>query len=307
MADHAEPALGPSTAVITVSFGSNAVLASFLESTRTASSSPLRVVVVDNLPSTQSRTRGDIAEVSDIAHVYGADYLPAGSNLGYGGAINLGVRTLPPEVEWVIISNPDVILSPGCIDLLRDRALGNERIGMVGPAIRSSDGSLYPSARSLPSLTTGIGHALLANAWPSNPWTRRYRRDVRSADAVPREAGWLSGACLLIRRSLFDFLGGFDSSFFMYFEDVDLGLRVSKAGYSCVYEPAARVTHSGAHSTNRDPVGMIEAHHSSAKRYLFRRYSGAALSPVRVAIGIGLDLRFAIIRRRLAHGSRPRH
>ncbi|MBC7724663.1 MAG: glycosyltransferase family 2 protein, partial [Burkholderiaceae bacterium] len=112
---------------------------------------------------------------------------------------------------------------------------------------------------------------------------------------------WLSGACFLVRRSAFDSLGGFDPGFFMYFEDVDLGHRLGKAGFRNVYEPSATVTHSGAHSTTSDSGRMIEAHHASARRFLDKKYPGPALFPVRLALNIGLRLRAQIVRRRLDH------
>src|SRR6185437_7241830 len=103
----------------------------------------------------------------------------------------------------------------------------------LGPAILSPDGTLYPSARQLPSLGRGIGHALCGWWWPSNPWTAAYRRER----GVPTErlAGWLSGSCMLVRREAFDAVGGFDPAYFMYFEDLDLCERIGRAGWQNVY------------------------------------------------------------------------
>jgi N-acetylglucosaminyl-diphospho-decaprenol L-rhamnosyltransferase len=171
----------------------------------------------------------------------------------------------------------------------------------VGPATLTAEGELYPSARAVPSLRNGVGHALFANLWISNPWSRAYRNDA-DAKPVRRDAGWLSGACVLVRRSAFEELGGFDPEFFMYFEDVDLGYRLGKLGYRNVYEPAAVVTHTGAHSTASDSLAMIKAHHDSARRFLDKKYSGWKLWPVRTALAVGLKLRSSLIGRRIHHG-----
>jgi len=190
------------------------------------------------------------------------------------------------------------VATPGSIDaLLR---VGNEdaAIGSVGPATIGASGELYPSARAIPSLRTGIGHALFANLWPANPWSRSYRLDGPDAERR-RDAGWLSGACLLVRRSAFVELDGFDPGYFMYFEDVDLGYRLGKLGYRNVYEPAAVVIHSGAHSTNSSSGAMIAAHHASAQRFLSKKYSGPLRWPLRAALSVGLTLRSAIERGRL--------
>ena len=280
----------PRLAAVTVSYGSERVLGPFLASVPAASSSPVTVVIADNLPES-----GTVAEIAASA---GAQYLPMPRNLGYGTAMNAGVAALPPTVEWVLLSNPDVVLADGVLDRLRSTGDADAQIGAVGPAILNADGSVYPSARAVPSLRTGIGHAMFANLWPSNPWSLRYR----NASTVPgegRDAGWLSGSCLLVRRSAFDDVGGFDESFFMYFEDVDLGYRLGKKGYRNVYEPAAVATHTGAHATTTDSVKMIAAHHESARTFLAKKYSGVALWPLRAMLTVGLNIRSALVERRV--------
>ncbi|KFF59361.1 hypothetical protein JF66_11795 [Cryobacterium sp. MLB-32] len=283
----------PRVAVVTVSYGSDDVLGPFLASVVEASQVPLQIVVADNKPSPDS------GMVADLARDAGATYLPLPSNRGYGHAINEAVRSLGPEIDWVVISNPDVTLNRGSIDVLLDAGRFTASIAAVGPRILSADGQVYPSARTVPSLRSGVGHAIFANVWPANPWTRTYRRET-DGDVIRRDAGWLSGACLMVRRSVLDELNGFDESYFMYFEDVDLGYRIGKLGLRNVYEPAAIVVHTGAHSTSTrdESARMIKAHHDSAQKFLFKKYSGAVLWPVRFALKVGLGLRSAIESRR---------
>ena len=291
MALSLKPPRTPVVAVATVSFGSGDVLKGFLGSVPASSANPLVTVVADN-------DSNDLV-VAKLTAASSAHYLPLGRNLGYGGAVNEAIRSLPSDVQWVLVSNPDVVLTAGAIDALVAAGNSDPRIGAVGPMIMTDD-EVYPSARAVPSLRTGIGHALFANIWLGNPWTSAYRRDS-SGDPVRRDAGWLSGACMLVRKSAFDELGGFDNGYFMYFEDVDLGYRLGKAGYRNVYEPAAVVVHSGAHSTSDHSVRMIAVHHESARRFLTRKYSGWYLWPVRAALVVGLDLRSALLSRRAKH------
>jgi N-acetylglucosaminyl-diphospho-decaprenol L-rhamnosyltransferase len=283
----------PVVAVVTVSFGSGDVIPTFLDSVPSASTSPLQVVVVDNIP------EGDPL-VQSQTHERNATYASSGVNRGYGGAVNSAVAQLAPSVRWILVSNPDVMLSAGSIDTMV--AVGEEdaTIGSIGPAVLNSDGSVYPSARSVPSLRTGVGHALFANLWTSNPWSAAYKNE--STDEVTRrDAGWLSGSCVLVRREAFELLGGFDDGYFMYFEDVDLGYRLGKAGYRNVYEPTATVVHTGAHSTTSDSANMVRAHHESAKRFLNTKYRGPLLWPVRAALRAGLAVRSALVVRKLGH------
>ena len=278
-------------AVVTVSYGSEAVLGPFLSSLASAAAVPLRVIVADNKSVNISNA------VEALTTDAGAQYLPMASNRGYGHAINEAVKTLPPEIEWVVISNPDVTVNPGSIDTLIGAVHDAKTVAAIGPRILSSTGEVYPSARTIPSLRLGVGHALFANLWPENPWTRRYRRET-GASLIRRDAGWLSGAFLMVRRSVFDELNGFDESYFMYFEDVDLGYRIGKIGLRNVYEPSAVVIHTGAHSTQGESARMIRAHHDSAKRFLFKKYSGLILWPVRAVLAAGLGVRARIEERR---------
>jgi N-acetylglucosaminyl-diphospho-decaprenol L-rhamnosyltransferase len=165
----------------------------------------------------------------------------------------------------------------------------------LGPLIRQPDGQVYPSARLLPALGRGTGHALLGPLWPDNPWTAAYRQS--SIALGERTAEWLSGSCLLLRRVAFDSVGGFDTRYFMYFEDVDLGDRLSRAGWLNVYVPRAEVTHVGGHATSRVSGQMLAAHHDSTYRYLADRHPGPLYAPLRLALRAGLSARLQLLRR----------
>jgi N-acetylglucosaminyl-diphospho-decaprenol L-rhamnosyltransferase len=279
-----QPAATAGIAAITVSYGSEHSLRALLGSLPEATDRPLLVAIADNMPD------DGIARLADER---GARYVPLASNPGYGGAINAVARHLPAPVEWILVVNPDVVLSPGAIDQLVAVGEQEASIGSVGPAILTPDGELYPSARRVPSLRIGVGHALFANMWPANPWTRSYRQDD---EAHRRDAGWLSGSCVLVRRAAFDAIGGFDEAFFMYFEDVDLGMRLGRAGWRNVYEPDVRVMHVGAHSTTDRRAAMIRAHHDSANRFLKKKYPGLRWVGVRAVLRAGLAGRSLVSR-----------
>jgi N-acetylglucosaminyl-diphospho-decaprenol L-rhamnosyltransferase len=272
-------------AVVTVSYGSDDVIGPFLDSVEADAETVAVVIVVDNRPSPDSAVERILRDRSAV-------YIAAPDNVGYGAGINLAVRTLPTSVRWILISNPDVVLERGAVNALREAGEESDTIGAIGPAILDLGGAVYPSARAVPSLRTGLGHALFASMWTDNPWTRAYHADYL---AQPRDAGWLSGACLMVRRAAFDQVGGFDEGYFMYFEDVDLGVRLARAGFQNLYAPQAVVRHSGGHSTllDRTTVAMSKAHHRSALRFLARRYPGPLLLPLRIALRIGLALRSA--------------
>ena len=180
------PPSNASVAVITVSYASDSVLPTFLDSVSEASQHAPFVIVVDNKPDPSSRLR-------DECIGRGVSYLPAADNPGYGGAVNRAADALPASVEWILVSNPDVVLSTDAIDRLVDRIRADTRVGSVGPALLNADGSIYPSARSIPSVGNGIGHALFANIWPRNPWTTRYHS--ANTGTYGRRGGCRAPAC----------------------------------------------------------------------------------------------------------------
>jgi len=274
---------GPDTPIglVTITYSPGDQLSALLDSIPAATGRPVTVVLADN-----GSTDGS---VEAAAARPGVQVVRTGGNIGYGGAANAGVAALDPVIGWVVVINPDVVLGQGSIDALLAAAGRHPDGGAFGPLITTPDGVVYPSARHLPSVGLGAGHALLGWWWPGNPWTRAYRQD--RAEPVERTAGWLSGSCLLLRRAAFDAVHGFDPEYFMYFEDVDLGERLGRAGWTSVYCPSARVVHIGGHSTERTPDVMARAHHRSAYRYLSRRYPARWQAPLRWVLGVGLAVR----------------
>lgn len=284
-----------SLTVVVVTYSPGPTLGAFLDSLQKATTASYRVVIVDNGSSDGAAERA-AAEYPET------ELIRAGGNLGFGRAANVGAARA--DGEWLVIANPDVSWRPGSLDVLLDATERWPRGGAFGPAILT-DGSLYPSARALPSLGRGIGHALLGWWWPANPWTRAYRRErgTPSEGAV----GWLSGSCLLLRRAAFEAVGGFDPAYFMYFEDLDLCERLGGAGWQNVYVPDAVVSHIGGHATSQCRTEMVSEHHRSAYRYLSRRYAGARWLPLRLALRVGLAGRSALSRLVYAvgEGARP--
>ncbi|MCE0768257.1 glycosyltransferase family 2 protein [Pseudonocardia kujensis] len=274
---------GDELAVVTVTYSPGDTLESFLDSLKAATARPTRVVLADN---------GSVDGAPErAAERDGVELLRIGENVGYGTAANRAVAGLGPEIGWVVVANPDLVWGEGAIDTLLEAATRWPRAGALGPLIREPDGTVYPSARLLPSLGHGVGHAVLGRVWPGNPWSQTYRQ--AAAAIGERTAGWLSGSCLLVRRSAFDSVDGFDPRYFMYFEDVDLGDRLGRAGWLNVYVPAAEVVHTGGVSTSKPEVSarMLAEHHRSAYRYLADRHPGARNAPLRAAVRAGLAVR----------------
>ncbi|MFN2505165.1 MAG: glycosyltransferase family 2 protein [Acidimicrobiales bacterium] len=235
------------------------------------------IVVVDNASSD-----GSEAALADSDAE--ARWLPTGANLGYGKAANRGVGVT--SAPYVMVLNPDVLVEPGTVKALVAALERDPALAVVGPRVEQPDGSLYPSARRFPDLGTAAGHAFLGYVAPDNRFSRAYKLldwDHRHAGDVD----WVSGSCLLARRTAYEGVGGFDERYFMYVEDVDLCWRLWRAGWRVGYEPSGRVVHAGAASTNQAPYRMILEHHRSLWRFARATAAGngrLALPVVAVAL-----------------------
>lgn len=269
---------------VVVTYDSGGHLPGFLDSVRAASVDPVAVTVVDNGSSDGAPQRA--------AERPGVSLIVNRANLGYGGAANVGARV--GAEPWILVANPDIVLTAGCLDALLATADRWPNSGVLGPLIHTPDGMLYPSSRQLPSIGRGIGHAVFGWIWPQNPWTAAYRRERGSPVEGP--TGWVSGSCLLVRREAFELVGGFDEGYFMYFEDLDLCERIARSGWQVLYAPDAVVVHAGGHSTSAHRDAMARAHHRSAYRYLARRYAGPRHLPLRMVLAVGLWTRYQLSR-----------
>jgi N-acetylglucosaminyl-diphospho-decaprenol L-rhamnosyltransferase len=233
-----------------------------------------QVVVVDN-----GHRRGH--------HDEAVTWVAAGANLGYGQAANLGAA-------WcgegdLLICNPDIVVTPGTLRHLVAALAADNAAAVVGPQLKNLDGTIYPSARTFPSLADAAGHGLIGLVWPDNPFSRRYR--LLDWDHGQRRAvDWVSGACFLIRRQAWAGLGGFDARYFMYMEDVDLCWRAGRQGWRVLYDPAGEVVHAQGVSADTTPYRMILAHHRSMLKFAWRTGDGwdRAMLPL---VGAGVAAR----------------
>jgi GT2 family glycosyltransferase len=178
-----------------------------------------RVIVVDN-----ASTDGSAA----FARAAGLEVVER-DNDGFGAGVNAGVAQSSAEV--VAILNPDIrIDDPATLRALADH-FDDPRIGAVAPALRLPDGSLQDSARAIPTPLE-----LVVRRWGD---ARRGAVATGDAAAVP----WAVAAFLLVRRGALERVGGLDDRFFLYFEDVDLCVRLRDAGWRVIYDPQRVLRH----------------------------------------------------------------
>lgn len=179
-------------------------------------------------------------------------------NVGFSAGVNAGFQA--SRGDWILVLNPDVVVCPGFVDLLcgaardvRDDASLGAPVGVVGFHLQNRDGSWQLSTGKLPSLAR-----LLTGLFRP----RRTRKYFVPASGRRQCVPWVTGSCLLIRRQCLRDLGGFDESFFLYYEDVDLCKRAVDTGWAVCYEPDVAARHMEPLQNRQltEPLRVITRH-----------------------------------------------
>jgi len=239
------------------------------------------VVVVDN-----ASQDGTVAEAGR-RHV---SVLANPRNRGFAAAVNQGFAVL--NTPYVLLLNPDAVILGG---LDRLRAACQPPGAAAGGCLLDERGTpqIGFMARSLPTPATLILEALVLNkVWPRNPANRRYRGLDLPYDrqfAVEQPAG----AFLMVRRAVWQELGGFDESFWpLWFEDVDFCRRMADAGFLSYYVPGAVAKHRGGHSIPSLSVQMRHFYwYRSLLRYSAKHFQALPFRAVCAAVVAGSILR----------------
>jgi len=169
--------------------------------------------------------------------------------LGFGANINRGIAATTSP--YVVVSNPDIEVTPGAIAALTRFADAHPRCGIAAPQLRYPDGRWQPSRRSFPTVRgTLVRRTPLRRVLrPEERQRQHYLLDERPT--VAAESDWFLGAFLLLRRKMLEELGGLDEGYRLYGDDIDLAYRARKAGWERWYVPDAVVVHHHQALTDR--------------------------------------------------------
>lgn len=229
------------------------------------------ILVVDNSP-------GPLGVDAWTARKTGALTLCSGGNVGFGRACNLAAAQA--RGEYLFLLNPDAQLlepTPAVLSRFLDK---HPDAGAVGCLLVDPDGRPYSSACRFPTplgVLAGreVTGRLLRSLWPA------------VADAVslsyppaqlraPRPVDWCFGAALMVRKSAFEAVGGFDPRIFLYCEEMDLCLNMANQGARTWFTPETRVMHRDAASSNDTHDAKRLAYIAAGHRYFYRKHHGAA-------------------------------
>jgi GT2 family glycosyltransferase len=233
----------PSLSIVIVTYNVESEIAACLQSIAADQAlASAEVVVVDN--ASQDGTRAAVHASGSAVRL-----IEAPGNVGFARANNLGIRAT--SGEYVLLLNPDTVLSPGAIPTLLRELSQRPDAAAAGPRLLDAQG--------VAELSFGEGTGPLGELRQKvlgGIYRRRLPVAGRAVERRTREAGpraWVSGACLLLRRSDFEAVGLLDERFFMYLEDVDLCTSLTERGRKILFVPGAEVVHLRGRSAGRNP------------------------------------------------------
>src|SRR5581483_4324467 len=169
-------------------------------------------------------------------------------NIGFGAAVNRAASET--NSPWIAVANADTALAPGALEALLEAGARHPRAGAIAPQLTLPDGSTQHSVHAFPTLA----QALVFNSGVAEALPRvgdRLMLEGMWDAGRSRQVDWAVAAFLLVRRTAWEAIGGFDEHHWMYAEDLDLGWRLSRAGWSTWYEASARVRHARGAATSR--------------------------------------------------------
>ena len=262
----------PELAAVIVNYNAGAELRTALQSIADEMGGRAwEAVVVDNASSDKSSD--EVAAFAPQARV-----VRNAVNVGFGRGINQGVSA--STAPLVLIMNPDCRLERGAVATMRAELAARQRCAIVGPRVLDPDGSVQGSARGDPDMLTG----LFGRTGPLRfllPSSSLSKRNVVSGGGSAT-VDWVSGACMLVRRTAFEDVGGFDARYFLYWEDADLCRRLRARGHEIRYVPDAVAVHRVGHSSRTARAASIKAFHQSAYLYYTTHVATGGLNPKRL-------------------------
>jgi len=269
--------------VITVTYNSSTHIIKFLQSLTNASKYISKIVIIENASPDKNITRNIVTNFKSKSKLDIQIHVRK-DNYGFAKSCNYG--TLFADSNLFLFINPDTEINNNTIKTLINH-LVSKNADIIGPKIISYDDRLHYGAVRYPTMLTGIFEfsnlGKLFNYY--NPHKSFYyinsNKVTRGQDDVVVDV--IGGACMLMKRSCFEQLGGFDETFFMYLEDVDLCLRAARVGMKIVYCPHAKILHEGGASSQNKYHTSINAWYKSRRLYFrkhFNYFENAIIQPI---------------------------
>jgi GT2 family glycosyltransferase len=211
-------------------------------------------------------------------------------NTGFAVANNQGMEIA--SGEYMLLLNPDTVVSEDTFEKVIDFMDDNPEAGGLGVKMIDGTGSFLPeSKRAFPTPSVAFWKAFGFSAlFPKSRIFGRYHLGFLSEDEV-HEVDVLSGAFMLLRKSVIDKIGGLDESFFMYGEDIDLSYRIVQAGYKNYYFPDTRIIHYKGESTKKGSLNYVRMFYAAMKIFAKKHFKGTSAWALILLINVAIYFR----------------
>jgi hypothetical protein len=188
------------------------------------------------------------------------------TNLGFGAANNVASKHASGDI--LLFLNNDVIVENDFITPVVHK-FSNVEFGVLGPRILNTDHTLQLSAGSFPSVSNELNDKFVYKYYRRIGWLRKNFENKFSKEKL---VDWVTGACLFIKRKVFNEIGGFDENYFMYFEDKDLCKRVKDIGCHVLYFPEVEIVHLLGQSSNIAQAEKLKRIYRESQRYYYLKH-----------------------------------
>lgn len=201
-------------------------------------------------------------------------------NVGFPRGNNIGLAQA--NGRYILLLNPDTVVLGNALAQSVAYLAQHPAVGVMGAQLLNADGSVQSSRRRFPSLLTGIFESTWLQSYAPTFLLRDYYVQD-TADDETAAVDWVMGAFMLIRREVFEKVGGMDEAYFMYSEELDWCKRIKAAGWQIVYYPEAQIIHYQGKSSEQAST-MRHINFNRAKLRYFRKYHGLTAATILRAI-----------------------
>ncbi len=217
---------------VIVNFNSSRLVKSCVESIKKWGAGEYEIIVVDNTSREEDK--------NELRKIEGIKIIELSINRGYAAGINCGVKA--SKGEYTVLMNPDVVFqSP--LDSIFPFFNKNPRAGAVGIRLLNRDGTIQQTCFSFPNIFVPLcRRTFFGKTRFGKMVLEKYTIDCAKI-MEPRKVDWIMGACVFMRREVFEKIGGMDERYFLYFEDIDLCKSLWRAWYEVWHFPQVVATH----------------------------------------------------------------
>ncbi len=199
--------------------------------------------------------------------------IPCDENVGFPRGNNIGLAEA--SGMHLLLLNPDTVILEDALPKMVAYLQAHSDVGALGPQLLNPDGSIQSSRRRFPTAATGFLESTWLEGLAPGVLRRYYALDL--PDDATADVDWLTGACIMVPRAIYEEIGGLDEGYYMYSEELDWCRRIKATGRRVVYFPAAQVTHHVGKSSEQ-AVTARHINFQRAKLRYFRKYHGRVLA-----------------------------